>query len=81
MSLSRMRQAREEQAMVKVGTMKTPAHDRWAFEQLGEGVVNSSERGAGEIHLSGSRACGDAAAQRCRLAPAPSPPRRRRLSG
>jgi hypothetical protein len=27
-------------AMVKVGPMKTPAHDRCAFEQLGLGVVN-----------------------------------------
>ena len=26
--------------MVKVGPMKTPAHDRCAFEQLGVGVVN-----------------------------------------
>jgi hypothetical protein len=30
----------DEQAMVKVGPMKTPAHDRCAFEQLGEGIVN-----------------------------------------
>jgi hypothetical protein len=30
----------DEQAMVKVGPMKTPAHDRCAFEQIGLGVVN-----------------------------------------
>ena len=30
----------DEEAMVKVGPMKTPAHDRCAFEQLGEGIVN-----------------------------------------
>ncbi len=30
----------DEKAMVKVGPMKTPAHDRCAFEQLGVGVVN-----------------------------------------
>jgi hypothetical protein len=30
----------DAQAMVKVGHMKTPAHDRCAFEQLGIGVVN-----------------------------------------
>ena len=30
----------DEQAMIKVGPMKTPAHDRCAFEQLGDGVVN-----------------------------------------
>jgi hypothetical protein len=30
----------DEQTMVKVGPMKTPAHDRCAFEQLGLGVVN-----------------------------------------
>jgi hypothetical protein len=30
----------DAQAMVKVGPMKTPAHDRCAFEQLGIGVVN-----------------------------------------
>ena len=30
----------DEQAMVKVGPMKTPAHDRCAFEQLGDGIVN-----------------------------------------
>jgi len=29
-----------EQAMVKVGPMKTPAHVRCAFEQLGLGVVS-----------------------------------------
>jgi hypothetical protein len=26
--------------MVKVGPMKTPAHDRCMFEQLGDGIVN-----------------------------------------
>ena len=30
----------DEQAMMKVGPMKTPAHDRCAFEQLGDGIVN-----------------------------------------
>jgi hypothetical protein len=35
-----MRQLGDEQAMVKVGPMKTPAHDRCAFEQLGLGIVN-----------------------------------------
>jgi hypothetical protein len=30
----------DEQSMVKVGPMKTAAHDRCAFEQLGEGIVN-----------------------------------------
>ncbi len=40
MSLPRMRQLGDEQAMVKVGPMKTPAHDRCAFEQLGDGAVN-----------------------------------------
>jgi hypothetical protein len=30
----------DEQAMVKVGPMKTPAHERCAFEQLGDGIVN-----------------------------------------
>ena len=30
----------DAQAMVKVGHMKTPSHDRCAFEQLGIGVVN-----------------------------------------
>jgi hypothetical protein len=30
----------DEQAMVNIGPMKTPAHDRCAFEQLGEGIVN-----------------------------------------
>ena len=30
----------EEQLMVKVGPTKTPAHDRCAFEQLGDGIVN-----------------------------------------
>ena len=27
-----------ERAMVKVGPMKTPAHDRCAFEQIGDGI-------------------------------------------
>ena len=26
--------------MVKVGPMKTPAHDRCAFEQPGDGIMN-----------------------------------------
>src|SRR5262245_63996413 len=30
----------DQQAMVKVGPMKTPAHDRCAFEQLGDGIMN-----------------------------------------
>jgi len=30
----------DEQLMVKVGPMKTPAHDRCTFEQLGDGIVN-----------------------------------------
>jgi hypothetical protein len=30
----------DERAMVKVGPLKTPAHDRCAFEQLGEGIVD-----------------------------------------
>jgi hypothetical protein len=31
----------DEQSMVKVGPMKTPAHDRCCtFEQLGDGIVN-----------------------------------------
>ena len=30
----------DEQSMVKVGPMKTPAHDRCAFEQLGDGIMN-----------------------------------------
>jgi len=30
----------DEQAMIKVGPMKTPAHDRCAFEQLRDGIVN-----------------------------------------
>jgi len=30
----------DEQSMVKVGPMKTPAHDRCTFEQLGDGIVN-----------------------------------------
>ena len=30
----------DERAMVKVGPMKTPAHDRCAFEQLGDGIMN-----------------------------------------
>jgi hypothetical protein len=30
----------DEEAMVKVGPMKTPAHDRCVFEQLGDGIIN-----------------------------------------
>ena len=30
----------DEQSMVKVGPMKTPAHDRCTFEQLGDSIVN-----------------------------------------
>jgi hypothetical protein len=30
----------DEQSMVKVGPMKTPAHARCAFEHLGDGKVN-----------------------------------------
>ena len=30
----------DEQAMVNIGPMKTPAHDRCAFEQLGDGIEN-----------------------------------------
>jgi hypothetical protein len=57
----------DEQAMIKVGPMKTPAHDRCAFEQLGLGVVNLPKERACEIHLGCSRTCGDAAAQRRQL--------------
>ena len=30
----------DEQTMVKVGPMKSPAHDRCVFAQLGEGILN-----------------------------------------
>jgi hypothetical protein len=30
----------DERRMVKVGPMKTLAHDRCVFEQLGDGIVN-----------------------------------------
>ena len=30
----------DEQAMIKVGPMKTLAHDRCALEQLGDGIMN-----------------------------------------
>jgi hypothetical protein len=30
----------DEQAMVKVGPMRSPTHDRCAFAQLGEGILN-----------------------------------------
>jgi hypothetical protein len=32
-----------EQKMVKVGPMKSPTHDRCAFAQLGEGILNLPE--------------------------------------
>ena len=45
-----------ERAMIKAGPMGCLAHDRCVFEQLGEGILNLSKRGEGEVHLGRSGA-------------------------
>jgi hypothetical protein len=41
----------DERSMVKVGPMKTPAHDRCTFGQLGDGIVNLPKEERGKFSL------------------------------
>jgi hypothetical protein len=42
----------DERAMVRVGPMKTLAHDRCVFEQLGEGIMNFPKEERAKFNVS-----------------------------
>ena len=57
----------DDQTMVKVGPMQSLAHDRCVFEQLGEGILQSAERGAHQVHFGSSWAGLDQAVDEDRM--------------